>query len=65
MKKLKLDLDSLQVDSFGTSGAAAAERGTVHGRAVTGTKPSCVSCGGFTDPCLCDPYQPLTDPKAC
>ncbi|HET7229874.1 MAG TPA: hypothetical protein VFJ16_07725 [Longimicrobium sp.] len=56
MNKLTLDLDALQVDSFGTADAAAAERGTVHGNA-TGTKPTCVSCGGATDPCLCDPIH--------
>lgn len=58
MAKLTLELDTLQVESFGTSTAAAAERGTVHGQnAVTATKPSCVSCNLPTDPCLCDPVK--------
>jgi hypothetical protein len=63
MAKLKLNLDTLQVESFGASDAAAAERGTVHGAALfAASKPSCAaSCGGFTDPCLCDPVHPLTE----
>ncbi|HEX5724664.1 MAG TPA: hypothetical protein VFX98_04315 [Longimicrobiaceae bacterium] len=31
MTKLKLDLDTLHVQSFGTTAAPAAARGTVHG----------------------------------
>jgi hypothetical protein len=43
MAKLMLELDALKVESFGTSPAVAAVRGTVHGQAAgTGTKPSCV-----------------------
>jgi hypothetical protein len=65
MAKLTLELDALQVESFGTSDAAAAERGTVHGQAAmeafAASKPSCVSCGGYTDPCICDPIKPLTE----
>jgi hypothetical protein len=64
MAKLTLKLDALQVESFGISDAAAAERGTVHGREglFDATKPSCAaSCGGHTDPCLCDPIHPLTE----
>jgi hypothetical protein len=63
MAKLKLNLDALQVESFGSSDAAAAERGTVHGQAAlfAASKPSCaVSCGYVTDPCICDPIHPLT-----
>lgn len=61
MAKLTLDLDALQVESFGTSNTAEAVRGTVHGQqAVTGTKPSCVSCYAPTDPCICDPFKPLS-----
>lgn len=63
MAKLKLNLDALQVESFGASDAVAAERGTVHAREAlfAASKPSCAaSCGGFTDPCLCDPVHPLT-----
>ncbi|HYH79708.1 MAG TPA: hypothetical protein VEX86_07915 [Longimicrobium sp.] len=58
MNKLTLNLDSLQVDSFGTSTAAVGERGTVQGRALQAPNASKVSCGGWTDPCLCDPIHP-------
>lgn len=65
MAKLTLHLDDLRVESFGTSAPAAAERGTVHGRGALRsfppTKPSYVSCGGHTDPCLCDPVHLLTE----
>jgi hypothetical protein len=61
MAKLALKLDALQVESFGTSHAAEAVRGTVQGQqALTGTKPSCVSCYAPTDPCICDPINPLS-----
>jgi hypothetical protein len=64
MAKLKLNLDALQVESFNSSDAVAAERGTVHGQEglFAASKPSCaVSCGYPTDPCLCDPVHPLTE----
>lgn len=57
MAKLTLDPDTLQVESFGASDAAPEQRGTVHGQAATGTKPSCVSCYAPTDPCICDPIK--------
>lgn len=60
MAKLKLELDALQVESFGTASATEAVRGTVHAEAATGTKPSCVSCYAPTDPCICDPIKPLS-----
>jgi hypothetical protein len=57
MRKIKLDLDALRIDSFATGGGAA-ERGTVHGRAVTefvcSWLPSCPgqpTCGAKT--CAC------------
>jgi hypothetical protein len=56
MSKLTLNLDALQVESFGTANAAAAERGTVHGNAM-----SKISCPVATDPCLCDPIHVLTE----
>ena len=34
MRKLKLDLDALEVESFDTDEARPAERGTVHGNAL-------------------------------
>jgi hypothetical protein len=53
MKKLKLDLDDLRVDSFDTTPAAAAgERGTVHGqypetyRGCNTDEETCDSCFG-------------------
>lgn len=61
MAKLTLHLDDLHVESFGTSAAVAAERGTVHGQAAFASgKPSCISCYAPTDPCICDPIRPLT-----
>jgi hypothetical protein len=65
MAKLTLELDALQVESFGTSTAVAAVRGTVHGQAATGTKPSCISCYAPTDPCICDPIKPLLPSPVC
>jgi hypothetical protein len=46
MKKLRLDLDKIQVDRFDT-GSAEAESGTVHGAfpwSVNGTCPPVESC---------------------
>lgn len=62
MAKLKLNLDALQVESFGPGSSATAERGTVHGAALfAASKPSCaISCGYATDPCICGPVEPLT-----
>ena len=61
MNKLTLDLDALQVDSFGTDAAAKAERGTVHGQAALELRgASKISCPVATDPCICDPIRPLT-----
>lgn len=64
MKKLRLDLDHLRVESFDTSGGGAAPRGTVRGAARHPTleesyDPSCLggdSCDGSCgDTCLsCD-----------
>jgi hypothetical protein len=64
MAKLTLELDALLVESFDTADATAAERGTVHGQEglFAASKPSCaVSCGYATDPCICDPVEPLTE----
>jgi hypothetical protein len=58
MKKLKLNLDDLQVESFETTPASATQRGTVHGyRPYTDTcgtpctaHPQCTAeCGGQGD----------------
>lgn len=53
MRKLKLDLDELLVESFTTTDAESEARGTVYGREATGlcTQVSCVdSCGPS---CMC------------
>jgi hypothetical protein len=63
MAKLKLNLGTLQVESFRSTEATEAERGTVDGQEApfAATKPSCaVSCGYVTDPCICGPVEPLT-----
>ena len=57
MRKLKLDLDDLLVESFATLDAESEVRGTVHGREATGlcTRVSCVDgCGPSQDySCAC------------
>jgi hypothetical protein len=42
MKKLKLHIDSLEVDSFRPEAGAAEERGTVHGQGPCTHWDSCV-----------------------
>ncbi len=76
MKKLTLDLDSLRVESFDIE-APAREHGTVHAHAITefgdscdfcgggSQKGSCVTCDVPTDPCICDPFEPLTEFEDC
>ena len=59
MKKLTLDLDAIRVESFAT-GAGKREQGTV--QAYAGTF---LTCPVRTDPCLCDPFEPLTEGKDC
>lgn len=52
MKKLRLDLGTLAVESFGTTPGAGARAGTVRGR------EDCPSCGcslGAADVVTCDP----------
>lgn len=46
MRKISLDVDALEVESFDTRESGAKERGTVHGRGFTRDwEPSChVSC---------------------
>ena len=72
MKKLTLDLDTLLVESFDTD-AGAREHGTVHAHEYSELGSDCgaslkscdgcgggseISCGGATDPCICDPFHP-------
>jgi hypothetical protein len=47
MKKLKLQLDELTVESFATSEELAAKAGTVHGH-ISLPSCSCVQCGTDT-----------------
>ena len=49
MKKLKLEMDDLRVDSFEVR-EGTEERGTVEGRYVTFTCDA--SCGGTCDSCM-------------
>ena len=63
MRKIQLDMESLEVESFATADAGAEKRGTVHGRADTdecvGT-PSEAECVSFTGDlkCLCADSAP-------
>ena len=49
MRKLRLDLDELQVDSFAVEPDRAPTSGTVHGHA-TGDEATCAPCGVQEDP---------------
>ncbi len=44
MKKLSLEMDDLRVESFSTVEAPGADRGTVQGHEITGSKCSVVYC---------------------
>jgi hypothetical protein len=57
MRKLTLNLDSLAVQSFETTPADAAGRGTVLGRAAAGPEP--------TRDCSMDPNCVYTDQASC
>ncbi len=56
MKKLSLEMDELRVESFSPVEAPVADRGTVHGNEVTGSKCSVVYCP-FTAYATC-PWTP-------
>jgi hypothetical protein len=61
MKKLKLDLDQVKVDSFGMSGTEG-QKGTVHGQ--TYTFPSGEECNtGRQDSCYSCPAPPWCAPE--
>ncbi|HEU4883724.1 MAG TPA: hypothetical protein VFT45_15810 [Longimicrobium sp.] len=56
MKKLRLDVDALKVDSFSPEAAPAARRGTVEGNAIepkipTGDYSLCIICPNTFDTC--------------
>ena len=46
MKKVRLDAESLRVESFDVEAVAPLLRGTVHGQAVTRLQSNCLSCAG-------------------
>lgn len=48
MRKLKLQLDALKVETFATSGHRA-RRGTVAGHGITQSGTCGTGCGGYTD----------------
>lgn len=54
MNKIRLDLDALAVESFGTSDAGVDPRGTVQGHATEQPHQS----GGKPTNCLCPPTHP-------
>lgn len=69
MRKIRLDIDALQVDSFETR-APEAERGTVRGHATQygSCQGSCVqTCGGRTcePPCENEPTIYVTCVESC
>lgn len=51
MKKLRLDIDALGIESFAT-GSLDAERGTVAANAITQTAGTCHQCTRFGCPPL-------------
>ncbi len=53
MKKLKLDIDALSIESF-TTARPAEERGTVEANAITQTANTCYQCTRFGCPPLTD-----------
>lgn len=69
MRKIKLDIDALEVDSFETR-PAEGSRGTIRGHATQygSCQGSCVqSCGGPTcePPCQVEPTMYLTCVESC
>lgn len=50
MRKMKLDIDQLAVESFSIKDGDTDGRGTVHGNALT----RFYSCNGYTCPFSCD-----------
>ena len=50
MRKLRLDLDALQVDSFTVEPDRVSTSGTVRGNAATGYDATCIPCEPQADP---------------
>ena len=64
MSKIRLNVESLAVDSFATD-ESARERGTVEAQQVTATRPLCPASVNYTecsDPCW---YESVSDVAAC
>lgn len=61
MKKLRLDLDGLQVETFAPEAAPPGERGTVRGNAVVGPVGGTLDCVA-TQPNYNSAYCPISDP---
>lgn len=53
MKKLRLVLDELRVQSFATQQQVSKARGTVHGRDSEGYMGACTASGSAGPPCFC------------
>lgn len=53
MKKLKLEIETLSVQSFAT-GAASVDAGTVHAHAATRNQATCQSCQNSCELFTCD-----------
>lgn len=54
MRKMKLDIDQLAVESFSIKEGGTDGRGTVHGNAVTRLCSAIDTCGGSTCAFSCD-----------
>jgi hypothetical protein len=55
MKKIRLELDRLRVESFVADGETDGARGTVHGRGLTqlGCQNTYNGCSSIPNPCFC------------
>jgi hypothetical protein len=54
MKKVRLDAESLRVETFAVEAIDPRLRGTVQGQAITRLQTNCASCGGD---CSSYPYN--------
>jgi hypothetical protein len=67
MRKIKLSIESLRVESFGTA-AAEQGNGTVFGNAKTlneSCNGSCVACGSAIDACPSSPHAATLPCNGC
>jgi len=70
MKKIRLDLDQLAVESFATDRDGGAEAGTVRGHQFGGSGVGCASYGCDSsqrlEQCICEnQFNPETAPPVC